>query len=240
MTLLPLPCDGEVHVFCVELARQLPKLSRFTQLLSPDETARATRLKNNSVKKLYTAGRGILRIILGAYLGVEPGRVMIATGEHGKPYLADAAKGIRFNLSHSRDVLVLTVSSGLEVGIDIESIDADKPLQEMAKLAFSHHDQRYLLNLPTPQLYTTSFYRCWVRTEACLKASGRGFSHLDVSVAPSDFSAEENLLTVCCNQTNWHILDIPVPHGYCAAVAVEAGIPPQIVRISEESLNALL
>ncbi|MDD2272517.1 MAG: 4'-phosphopantetheinyl transferase superfamily protein [Desulfuromonadaceae bacterium] len=240
MTSLPQPRDGEIHVFCIDLTRQLPELSRFTQLLSPDETARATRLKIDSVKKLYTAGRGILRIILGAYLGVEPGRVMIATGEHGKPYLADAAKGIRFNLSHSRDVLVLAVSSALEVGIDIESIDADKPLQEMAKLAFSHHDQHYLLSLPTPQRYITSFYRCWVRTEACLKASGRGFSPLDASIAPSSFSEEKDLLTVCCNQTNWHILDLPVPPGYCAALAVEAGIPPQIVRVSEESLKALL
>jgi 4'-phosphopantetheinyl transferase len=120
------------------------------------------------------------------------------------------------------------------VGVDIETIQADKPVHSMARLAFSPREQEDLLTLPSSQLQSTAFYRCWVRKEACLKACGRGFSlpgsSFDVPICVEKLP-QQTLIT--CNQSLWHVQDIDVPDTCCAALAVEAGgishSPPAIV-----------
>ncbi|NTW98908.1 MAG: 4'-phosphopantetheinyl transferase superfamily protein [Geobacteraceae bacterium] len=225
-------CDGEVHLYCSPLPHSPPELSRLEHLLSTSETDRAGLLKDKHAKIRYIAGRGMLREILGGYLGVLPGKVQIAAGMHGKPYLVDGAEYIRFNLSHSGDVMLLAVSANVEVGVDIESMVADRPLKDMARIAFSLREQEELFSLPSGDLQTKAFYRIWTRKEACLKACGRGFSLLNNSF-DVNFSTEEPLHAVCCNQSFWHVLDLNVPHPYCAALAAEATgsskSPPKIV-----------
>jgi 4'-phosphopantetheinyl transferase len=229
------PRDGEVHMYRILLPHLPPELSRLEQLLSASETTRAANFRSDHAKMRFIAGRGVLREILGGYLGIAPGKVQIASAEHGKPYLVEAEK-LRFNLSHSGDVLLLAVSTGLEVGVDIEAMDPDKPLLDMARLALSPREQEVLLSLPSADLRTAAFYRFWVRREACLKACGRGFSNpgddFDVS------SEEAPLPAVRCNRAYWHVLDIDVPQPYCAALAVETRTPslppPKLVWVAQE------
>ena len=222
---IPRPLEGEVHLYTLHLAREAAELARLGQLLAADETARAGLLKNDSAKNRFIAGRGILREILGGYLYIEPADVLIATGEHGKPFLADCSNDLRFNLSHADDLLVLAVATGIEVGVDIEKVEADKPLVNMARLVFSSKEQEELLTLPTARLQTVAFYRCWVRKEACLKACGRGFSLPGNSFYISPLDEATSLTGIRCNDIFWHVLDLDVPHHYCAALAVENRIP---------------
>lgn len=227
----PLPLDGEVHLYCLNLPHDVSKLTGYECLLSEAETKRAGLLKSELVTSRFIAGRGILRTILGAYLDVDPADVKLATGEHGKPYLAESTEDLRFNLSHVDDLLVLAVAAGLEVGIDIERIAAGKPVHDMGRLAFSRQEQDVLLAMPASR-QIQAFYRCWVRKEACLKACGSGFSLPGSSFdMPMIFEPIEKLIN--CNQTFWHVRDIEVPEKYCAALAVEARggslSPPEIV-----------
>lgn len=238
MSTTPRPLDGEVHLYCLALPQESSELSRLGGLLSASESDRAGLLKSDMAKNRYIAGRGVLREILSRYLEIEPADVRISTGEHGKPYLADCAKNIRFNLSHTGDVLLLAVSTSLEVGVDIETIETDKPLNDMARLALSLREQEELFSLAT-HLQTKTFYRFWVRKEACLKASGGGFSLLNDSFDVNCCNKETPVLTVCCNQSFWQVLDIQVPQPYCAALAVEASCsshsPSKIVWVVPES-----
>jgi 4'-phosphopantetheinyl transferase len=244
MNTSPQPGDGEVHMYFIALPHHPSELSRLEHLLSTSETDRAGLLKNDHVKKRFIAGRGVLREILGGYLGVAPEKVRIATGEHGKPYLAECAENIRFNMSHTGDVLLLAVSASLEVGVDIETIGTDKPLNDIARIAFSLREQEELLSHPSAHLQTTAFYRCWVRKEACMKASGRGFSLPSNSFDVTCCNQKNPLLTIQCNQSSWHVLDIHVPQRYCAAIAVEARCsslpPPKLVWVVPESLTEVL
>jgi 4'-phosphopantetheinyl transferase len=208
-------------MYCLALPNLFLDLSRFGRLLSAAETERAGRMKRELAKNRLIAGRGVLREILGGYLGVEPENVPIATGMHGKPFLAECAENLRFNLSHAGDVLLLAVAAGFEVGIDVEISETDKSIIEMARVAFSLREQEELSSLSSPALQRDAFYRCWTRKEACLKACGRGFSlasdSFDVSLAAGEISVQ----TVRCNLECWHVLDIELPHPYCAALAVE-------------------
>lgn len=230
------PHDGEVHIYCLTLPKESSELTRLWQLLSPGETERAGSLKIETAKERFIAGRGILREILGGYLGIGPGEVRIATGEHGKPFLANGGANLNFNLSHSGDMYVLAVATAAELGIDVEEVEAGKPFDDVARLAFSSRERQELLTLPSSDLQAAGFYRCWVRKEACLKACGSGFSLPGNSfeVSPLDNSAA--MQTVLCGQNWWHVLDIDVPHPYCAALAVEPRrtprLPPTLTRIA--------
>ncbi len=216
------------------MSQQFPELPRLRQLLSQPETDRYALLKDDLTQKRSIAGRGVVREILGGYVGVAPEKVRLVTGEHGKPYLAECTENLRFNVSHSEDMLILAVSTCRDVGVDIEAIKTDKPLNNMARLAFSPREQEELFTLPNSHLHSTAFYRCWVRKEACMKACGRGFSlpgcSFDVPVSVEKLPLQT---LINCNQSFWHLQDIDVPGNYCAAVAVEAGgvspSPPTVV-----------
>jgi 4'-phosphopantetheinyl transferase len=214
------PLDGEIHLYSWPLQQETSELTRFERLLSTSEADRAGQLKSAQAKNHFIAGRGMLRDILGGYLCIDPAEVRIATGEHGKPFLADGALDLRFNLSHADEILVLAVAAGVEVGVDIERIDAGKAIHDMARLAFSRQEQEELLAMPASR-QVEAFYRCWVRKEACLKACGRGFSLPGSSFSVPLFNGAPAITRVVCNETIWQVQDIDVPHNYCAALVFE-------------------
>jgi 4'-phosphopantetheinyl transferase len=220
MTSAPRPSADEVHLYALTLPGEPAELNRLQSFLSPAETARAALLKSEPVKQRYLAGRGLLREILAGYLGLEPKKVQLATGVHGKPYLPGSGADLRFNLAHSGDRLLLALAAGREVGVDIEMIDPDKPLQAMAKLVFSGAEQDYLSGLASPRL-ETAFYRQWVRKEACLKACGRGFSLPAGDLELPLFAATAAATLVRCDRRDWYLLDLELPEPYCAALVVE-------------------
>jgi 4'-phosphopantetheinyl transferase len=219
-----LPHDNEIHLHYLTLPHHPAELSRLVQFLSPSEKDRACRLKDVTARSRFIAGRGILREILASYISIHPALLHIISETDGKPYLADPAHTLRFNLSHTGDVLLLAVADNREVGVDIETVESDKPLKAMARTVFSNREQEELLALSSAGLQN-AFYRFWVRKEACLKASGRGFSHHNNSFDVNGPVAEASTRTVSCNGSDWHILDIQVPHPYCAALAVTAHDP---------------
>ena len=219
MTTIAQPHAHEVHLYPVSLSEQLHDPARFERYLSPVETARSNQLKSDRARKCFIAGRGVLRDILGKYLGCEPAEVPIAAGEQGKPYLTGSSERLRFNVSHSGELLLLAVATGRDIGIDLETTDPDKPFAAMARIAFSRPEQEELFSLPASR-QAAAFYRQWVRKEACLKACGTGFSVPGTSVEID--SGTPALVNISGSQTSWHLLDIEVPAGFCAALAVEA------------------
>jgi 4'-phosphopantetheinyl transferase len=230
MTPAPQLLDSEIHLYCLSISHDVAELTSFKRLLSITELERAGLLKSDQIRNRYIAGRGMLREILCRYLDRGPADVLIATGEHGKPFIADGTMDLRFNLSHVDDLLVLAVASGVEVGVDIEKIAADKPVHDMARLAFSRREHEELLAMPTSR-QIQAFYHIWVRKEASMKACGRGFS-----LSSSSFDVPMSMQAlVNCNQSLLHVQNIDVPENYCAAVAVEAGSafqsPPAIVWV---------
>lgn len=213
----PWPQQNEVHIHrAVSGAEPL-------DYVSPDEISRADHLLDPRKRKSFLAYRSLLRKILGSYLRIGPEDVRFAIGEHGKPYLFNSGFNkelLHFNLSHSDTMFLLAVASDREVGIDIERLDKDIPLENMARIAFSPREQQELFALPD-YLQPAAFYRCWTRKEAYMKACGMGFAmkstSFDVTLLPGTPAA---LFT-----PSWRLLDIAVPKDYHAALAVEGPAP---------------
>lgn len=215
----PWPLDGKVHLYGLALPQDPAELARLGLNLVPGEIERTDVLKNERAKQRYMAGRGLLREILGGYLGMEPKHVQLASGAHGKPFLVAAGEKLRFNLAHSGDCFLLAVTAKRELGVDIEMIVPGKPLQEMAKVVFSRREQAQLARLGSPDL-EAAFYRCWVRKEACLKACGRGFSLPSNSFEVSLLDDATATMVACCDQQHWQVLDLDVAPRYCASLAI--------------------
>lgn len=224
------PKPGEVHIRLFNLALSATELTRFEQLLAPEELKRADRLIDHQVRNRFIAGRGLLRETLAGCLDRKPSDILIASNQYGKPILSgeDSNHGLGFNLSHSGDLAIMALADRRELGIDLEQIREDLPYEAMAQQFFSRREQADLFSLPT-ELQRAAFFRCWTRKEAYLKGCGSGFSqpaHIcDVSLLPGQPPA---LLAdrIDPSQTSkWSLIDLDVPEGFCATLAVQSPLP---------------
>jgi|WetSurMetagenome_2_1015567.scaffolds.fasta_scaffold100454_2 4'-phosphopantetheinyl transferase len=226
------PGADEVHVRFARLDREECEQSELERHLSTEELARADRLKFELARNRFVAGRAFVRETLASYLGVAAEDIVLGKGEWGKPHLAQemGSANLSFNLSHAAGLAVLAVSLKREVGIDMERMTKDLPYRDIARMFFSSREKEELFSLPQ-QEQLDAFYRCWSRKEAYLKGCGRGFSEtsdiFDVSLLPGDPPALIEHRQSPGEPARWSLIDIPVPHGFCAALAVE-GRPPVI------------
>ncbi|HEX8557463.1 MAG TPA: 4'-phosphopantetheinyl transferase superfamily protein [Pyrinomonadaceae bacterium] len=218
--------DGaEVHVWRVTpLTRPADEVAALRALLSEDEAARADRFRFERHRGHFIVARAALRRILGRYLG-SPGRLLrFGYNEYGKPSLAHPT--LRFNLSHAGEVALLAVTSGREVGVDVEAIRDDVEGEKLAEHFFSPGEVETLMSLPEAAR-ARAFFDCWTRKEAFIKALGSGLSHpldaFDVSLAPGEPAALLRTRADSREAARWTLRELEPGEGYAAAVAVEGG-----------------
>src|SRR5436190_24043385 len=104
---------GEVHVWSAHLTGA----DALSESLSPAEWVRAQRFHFERDRARFVAGRGLLRTILGRYLDAPPRSLRFTQGLHGKPELDGMSSSLRFNLSHSDDLMLLAAAHARDVGI---------------------------------------------------------------------------------------------------------------------------
>ncbi|MDP9053571.1 MAG: hypothetical protein M3N93_04620 [Acidobacteriota bacterium] len=144
-----------VDVWTVSLLQQAPTH------LSPDEEARAGRLKFEDDRVRWTRARSALRTILSRYVETSPGQICFSCGKHGKPAV-DPPTGMEFNLSHAGEWAMIAVTQGMPVGIDIERIRANVDMRPLLKRLGES-------DLPDT---TEALYQRWTEREAKSKATG--------------------------------------------------------------------
>jgi len=217
---------AEVHVWRMSLNAPLASVREFAEVLATDERARAARFVRDRDRHRFVVARGVLRVILARYLRRDPCGLRFEYGSFGKPMLSgeSRASDIRFNVSHADDMALYAVTSGREVGIDIERIRPDLIPEDIAERFFSRQEVATLRGLPTPSRLE-AFFACWTRKEAFIKARGRGLSlsldGFDVSLVPG---RPVELLSVRDDPeeaNRWSLRQLFPGDDYVAALAVE-------------------
>ncbi|MBN7755754.1 4'-phosphopantetheinyl transferase superfamily protein [Nitratireductor aquimarinus] len=199
----------------------LDALPQLVSALDEAEFARAGRFVHERHRLRFIAGRGRLRAILGAYLGVPARRLSFSYNAFGKPRLAGRGEPpLHFNLSHSGGMAVLAVSDRYRLGIDIERV---LPFREnLAAHFFSPAENEALAAVPS-QDYLGAFFRCWTRKEAFVKAHGAGLSlpleSFDVTIDPEGQPRLLRLDGVADAPAQWRLANLALPRGYVGAVA---------------------
>jgi 4'-phosphopantetheinyl transferase len=193
---------GEVHLWRAPLTPS----AELGATLSADEWMRAKRFHFAEDRDRFIAGRWLLRTILSEYLDRDPRELRFQNGAHGKPELADSDSSLRFNLSHSDDLMLLAVTHAREIGVDLEFMRANVPFETLADHYFDPEDAWDLRLLPASER-AWKFYDVWTCTEARLKAHGVGLANGFQIVEPD----------------RWSLLKLTPATGYAAALAVEGG-----------------
>jgi len=148
--------------------------AQFFGLLSENEKARVSRLKNRTVAEGWVIAHGILRLVLGQLLQIAPQKLKFEENRYQKPFLSyPSNSGISFNISHSGSLLLIGLAREKQIGVDLEVIDAARDFSAIAPLVFSPMEQGLLAHSRYP---LQDFYALWTAKEAILKAAGRGFS----------------------------------------------------------------
>lgn len=213
---------GEVHAWCVDLDAADVDGGVETAGLSADERARAARFHFARDRARFLRGRAALRRLLAGYADREPHALVFAPGAHGKP--AMPGTGLEFNLSHSGGCAVLAVTRGRRVGVDVERIRAERATLAVARRFFAPTEAAAVTAAP-PAERALTFFRCWTRKEAYVKARGEGLSlpldRFEVPLEPNATGA----LTVARDDhaevMRWGLRElVPAPH-HLGALVVE-------------------
>jgi 4'-phosphopantetheinyl transferase len=213
-----MPSVAQVQLWPIELDTTL---GPFLDLLSGEESDRARRFHFPVHRRRFVVARGMLRTILGGWLGVAPAEVRFEYGANGKPALEGAA-GPHFSVSHSEDWAVIALCDDRPLGIDLEKVRQLDDLAELAAMVFNDRERRQLQAL-TGDARTLAFFRGWSRKEAYFKATGAGLSAPLHSVTVDLAEQRPCILEIDDDDpARWSMQDITAPPGFVAALAVPA------------------
>ena len=126
---------------------------------------------------------------------------------HNKPYFQD--NRISFNISHSGDLAVCTVSNIDKIGIDIELMKSINLRDFKEQMTYSEWHK-----VITAKNKLEEFYEYWTQKEAVLKATGIGLS-LPLK------SFEINEKRVVLNSTVFLLEDVEIDYQYKCYLAFE-------------------
>jgi 4'-phosphopantetheinyl transferase len=219
---------GEIHVWAVQLDPPPERVARLERLLEPDERQRADRFRFDRHRRQFVVGRGALRTLLGAYLGIRPEDVRFLYGHRGKPFLAPPldAGGLFFNLSNSHELALVGFLRGVEIGVDVEHLRPMPDCEKIAERYFSDSEREVLRGIPMPAK-EEAFFNCWTRKEAYLKAVGEGLAApLDsfaVTLAPGEPPRMLTLEGSAERAARWFFRHLRPAEDYLGAVAVGGG-----------------
>ncbi|GAB7525409.1 4'-phosphopantetheinyl transferase family protein [Paraburkholderia sp. 2C] len=232
--LLTPPSAHEVHVWQWDLDRCGDDFDRYWQTLSRQERERADEFRFDRHRRRYVAGRGELRRLLGRYLALAPRDITLEYGSDGKPLCTVEPREwkVFFNLSHSEHAAALAVSSGFEVGIDVEHV---RPIEDCVPLeVFSTREHAQFAALPAAQRQAV-FFESWARKEACLKALGTGFTlppdHFEFDLSIRGDTTPRFVGGEAEEATRWRIGDLPLSPT-CAGAVAARWIDWSIVRMN--------
>jgi 4'-phosphopantetheinyl transferase len=218
--------QGEVHVWRVPLDWSPARLRKFRAVLSADELQKADRFHFALDRMRHLIGRGVLRTILAHCTKVSAERLCFEYSPSGKPHLMSVSTEAppQFNVTHSGEFILIALTIGRSVGVDVERLRTDIEVERIAASFFSPHERLALRSVPT-HLRFDAFFDCWTRKEAYIKAVGHGLSlpldQFDVSCVPGQEPALLATRPDPDEARRWSIQAVDVGPDYRAAVAVE-------------------
>jgi 4'-phosphopantetheinyl transferase len=210
MTRAPALGADEVHVVRLDLTA--PAGADAWGLLSPDERARAMRLRSDVHRERFVASHAGLREVLARYACTMPESIRLAADAQGKPVLAGAR--LQFNLSHSATVALVAVALERAVGVDVERVERRRNVLALADRGLDPAEAAGV-RAAAPEDRAAAFHRAWARREAAVKCTGMGLG------GPSAAGPLQ-------------VVDLDVGTDYAAAVAV-AGRAPARVRLVDRT-----
>src|SRR6266496_773962 len=219
--------SDKVHCWCASLDVPPETSARLYATLTPDERTRSARFQFERDQQRFIVARGVLRELLGRYLQIQPGKISFVYNASGKPVLgSEFANRLKFNLSHSAGLALIAIATASNVGVDLEYIRAQSDYADIARRFFSAAEVDYLTALPS-HLYAETFFSCWTKKEAYLKACGEGLAiplnsfSVPLTTDPAPTPVDLYVASRDIPAKRWSLYTLRPAPGYAGALAVE-------------------
>jgi 4'-phosphopantetheinyl transferase len=217
----------EIHVWCAGLDELASDLPAFARPLSDSERKRADRFQSDRDRNRFIVRHGLLRMILGSYLNIEPARVAFGYESRGKPIVFTPAvtPTFHFNLSHSNGLALIAGTRQAALGVDVERLRFVPEADQIAAKFFSAHENAMLNAIPAEQKME-AFFHCWTRKEAYLKATGEGIAdalpRIEVSLTPGQPARLSKIDGDALAAAPWRLGGLAPAPGFVGALAIKA------------------
>lgn len=204
--------------------------------LDDHENRRADGFRRPADRDRYVAAHALVRRVVGARTGVRPQHLRLDVTchrcglPHGKPRLGDSLAGapVSFSISHSGDRVVVALTDGRPVGVDVDAprhLDREQ-LAMMSTQILSLSERVSYAEFPVAER-AHALAVWWSRKEAVLKATGEGLAVPPAHVSVSD-PASAPAVTGWDPGTPWpggaapeaSLRDLTAPSPYVCSVAV--------------------
>lgn len=175
-TLLQLS-PGDIHLWITRPKQhhQPELLQRFRLLMNEEELIKQQRYRFEKDRHDALVTRAFVRDLLSQYAGVKPEEWRFSRGEKDKPEIVDAPLPLRFNISHTREMIICAVTLEHDIGCDVEYLERNNDILNIADRYFSSLEVMELFSLPEP-LQRSRFFDYWTLKESYIKAWGLGLA----------------------------------------------------------------
>lgn len=143
-------------------------------LISTNERAAASRLKDDVARAGRMAHHATRRLILGELTGIAPAKLVISHTADGAAEIVEAAAP-PISSSRSGDWTCVGVGQVGRVGVDIEEVKPCNWRAMLGMLSNENESEAWTAFLQEHDDAAVPFLRLWTAKEAILKADGRGF-----------------------------------------------------------------
>lgn len=212
-------CSPEEH-------KDPEQLSRWLSQLDEGERERHKRFVFEEHRHDFLVSHALVRHALSRYVERAPSGWRFVKGEHGRPELEPSCAGpeqLRFNLSHTKGAVIFAVTSGRDIGADVERINDRTSVMTIADRFFSVSEHEALCALPEHQ-QRRRFFELWTLKESYIKARGMGLA-IPLGAFGFSFTPEGLALSVEPSQADdpsrWSFLQWSVSPLHLAALTVD-------------------
>lgn len=172
--------SGEIHLWLAfyDEINQEHLHSAYRELLNDAEKQQEPRFYFARDRRRYLVTRALVRTVLSRYIPIHPRDWTFSTNAYGRPDIANELPEdarLSFNISHTHSLIVLGVTRGRALGVDVENFHEREALLDIADRFFAPQEVEVLTAMP-PHQQQYRFFEYWTFKESYIKARGMGLS----------------------------------------------------------------
>lgn len=127
-------------------------------------------------RRRYLVTRALVRTVLSRYAPIAPRDWAFSTNAYGRPEIVNPRAGnLTFNISHTHSLIVMGVTRGRALGVDVENVRARAVSIDIADHYFAPQEVAVLAAAPARE-QQDRFFEYWTFKESYIKARGMGLS----------------------------------------------------------------
>ncbi len=150
-------------------------LEQYRQLLTEKETEKQQRYIFEKDRRDALVTRVFVRDLLSQYMDTPAEDWRFSKGDKGKPEIINPSIPLRFNLSHTKGLIICAVTLNHDIGCDVEHIERKSDVLAIANRFFSKVEVNELFSLSVSE-QRDRFFDYWTLKESYIKSLGQGLA----------------------------------------------------------------